>query len=108
MVGFGGAKQACVDTVTFRMITESGARVAALEVGEVHGVEDVPTVAQKRLAGDANIRLGRMESYGQLVTYPNFSFPPTDNPKIRQAILAALNMEARWTACSTRGVGCRA
>jgi len=27
------------------------------------------------------------------VTYPNFSFPPTDNPKVRQAIQAALDME---------------
>jgi len=93
VVGFGGAKKACVETVTFRMITESNSRVAALETGEVHGVEDVPTIAQKRLVANPAIRLGRMEAYGQLVTYPNFSFPPTDNPKVRQAVLAALNME---------------
>ena len=93
IAGFGGAKRACVDTVTFRMIVEPGARVAALETGEVHGVEDVPTIAHKRLAADPRIKLAPMEYYAELITYPNFSFPPTDNLKVRQAVLAALNME---------------
>ena len=93
VAGFGGYKKACVDTVTFRMMVEPGARLAALEVGEVHGVEDVPTVSHKRLAGDPRIRFLRMESFAQLMTYPNFSFPPTDNLKFRQAVQAALNME---------------
>ena len=39
------------------------------------------------------MKLGRLENYGQLVTYPNFSAPPTDNVKIRQAIQAAMDME---------------
>jgi len=45
--GFGGYKQACLDTVTFRMVPELGARVAGLETGELQGVEDVPTIAQR-------------------------------------------------------------
>ena len=40
--GFGGYKQACFDTVTFRIVTEPGARVAGLQTGELQGVEDVP------------------------------------------------------------------
>ena len=40
--GFGGYKQACLDTVTFRIVTEPGARVAGLQTGELQGVEDVP------------------------------------------------------------------
>ena len=50
--GFGGYKVACLDTVTFRMVPEPGARVAGLETGELQGVEDVPTIAQKRLAAN--------------------------------------------------------
>ena len=41
--GFGGYKQACFDTVTFRIVTEPGARVAGLKTGELQGVEDLPT-----------------------------------------------------------------
>jgi len=41
--GFGGYKQACFDTVTFRIVTEPQARVAGLKTGELQGVEDLPT-----------------------------------------------------------------
>ena len=47
--GFGGYKVACLDTITFRIVTEAGARVAGLETGEFHGAEDVPAKAQARL-----------------------------------------------------------
>ena len=35
--GFGGYKQACFDTVTFRIVTEPGARVAGLKTGRTPG-----------------------------------------------------------------------
>jgi peptide/nickel transport system substrate-binding protein len=100
LVGFGGYKQACVDTVTFRMMTEPAARTAALEVGEIHGVEDVPVTSQKRLAENKDIKLSRNETFWLNVTYPNFSYPPTDNPKVRQAILAAMDFEEIMEAAS--------
>jgi peptide/nickel transport system substrate-binding protein len=98
--GFGGNKQACVDTVTFRMMTEPAARTAALEVGEIHGVEDVPVTSQRRLAGNAAIKMTRLEMFTMNVTYPNWSAPPTDNPKVRQAILAAMDFEEIMEAAS--------
>ncbi len=98
--GFGGNKEACVDTVTFRMMTEPAARTAALEVGEIHGVEDVPVASQKRLAGNKDIKLSRLELFTMNVAYPNASFPPTDNPKVRQAILAAMDFEEIMEAAS--------
>ncbi len=100
VLGFGGAKTACLDTVTFKMMTEPAARIAALEVGEVHGVEDVPTLMQKRLASNTALKMVRLDSFWLHVTYPNFSFPPTDNPKVRQAIQAALDMEELMEAAS--------
>ncbi len=93
MRGFAGNRQACVDSVTFRMMPEAAARTAALEVGEVHAVEDVPTAAQRRLASNPNIRMSRLDNYALVMTYPNTSLPPTDNVLVRQAILAAMNME---------------
>ncbi|WP_293861494.1 ABC transporter substrate-binding protein [uncultured Alsobacter sp.] len=98
--GFGGNKEACLDTVTFRMMTEPAARTAALEVGEIQGVEDVPVASQKRLAGSKDIKLTRLELFTMNVAYPNASFPPTDNPKVRQAILAAMDFEEIMDAAS--------
>ncbi|SFZ83341.1 peptide/nickel transport system substrate-binding protein [Devosia enhydra] len=91
--GFAGHKQACVDTVTFRMLTEAGARMAALETGEVHIVENVPAISQERLAGTAGVEVVRLENFALNVAYPNWSAPPTDNALVRQAMLAALDME---------------
>jgi len=93
MRGFAGYRLACVDSVTFRMMPEAAARTAALEVGEVHGVEDVPTAAQRRLAANTNIRLSRLENFWLHITYPNTSQAPTNNLLVRQAIQAAMNME---------------
>lgn len=98
--GFGGYKQACADTITFRILIEGGTRIAALETGEVHVVEDVPTTAQKRLAANSAVKLLRLEDFWLHVAYPNFSFPPTDNLKVRQAIQAALDMEEIMEAAS--------
>jgi len=46
--GFGGYKQACFDSVTFRIVTEAGARVAGMKTGELQGVEDIPATTVAR------------------------------------------------------------
>ncbi len=98
--GFGGYKVACLDTITERMYTETAARTAALETGEIQGMASVPTASQKRLAANKSIKLLRMDNYVVPITYPNISFPPTDNVKVRQAILASLNMDEIMDAAS--------
>ena len=75
------------------MMTEAAARTAALEVGEIHGVEDVPPASQKRLRENKALKTARLETFWMNVAYPNFSNPPTDNPKVRQAMLAAMDFE---------------
>lgn len=90
--GFGGYKVACLDTVTFRIVTEAGARVAGLETGEFHGAEDVPAKAQVRLKTNPNIVLKPLENFWVQIAIPNTSAPPTDNLKVRKAIQAALDM----------------
>lgn len=98
--GFGGYKVACLDTVTFRMVTEPGARVAGLETGELQGVQSVPTVDQKRLATNPHIHLMNFANYWLNVMYGNWSRPPTDNVKFRQAVQAALNFSEIMQAAS--------
>ncbi len=91
--GFGGRKIAYFDTVIFRIVTESGARVAGLEKGEFHAVEDVPTKAAERLRGNKGIVLFPLERFWIHIAIPNHSKPPTDNLLVRRAIQVGLNME---------------
>jgi peptide/nickel transport system substrate-binding protein len=91
--GFGGYKQACFDQVTFRIVTEGGARVAGLETGELQAVEDVPTKSIDRLKANKDIKLLPLANWWIQVGIGNASAPPTDNIKVRQAIMAVLDMD---------------
>lgn len=98
--GYGGYKQACFNTVTFRIVTEPGARVAGLQTGELQGVEDVPTKSVAALKKDKNIHLLPLKNWWIQITYPNLSAPPTDNLDFRKAVQAALNMSDIMDAAS--------
>jgi len=91
--GFGGYKQACFNTVTFRIVTEAGARVAGLRTGELHGVEDIPFISVADLKKDNRITILPLENWWVHVSSANTSQAPTDNAKFRQAVMALLDME---------------
>ena len=91
--GFGGYKQACFDQVTFRIVTEGGARVAGLETGELSAVEDVPTKSLDRLKADKDVKLLPLPNWWIQIALGNASTPPTDDIRVRQAIQAALDMD---------------
>jgi peptide/nickel transport system substrate-binding protein len=91
--GFGGYKKACLDQVTFRIVTEGGARVAGLETGELQAVEDVPTKSVDRLKGNKDIRILPLANWWIQIATMNASAPPTDDMKVRQAIQAVLDMD---------------
>jgi peptide/nickel transport system substrate-binding protein len=98
--GFGGYKQACFDTVTFRIVSEPGARVAGLRAGELQGVEDVPATSVPDLKNDTNITILPLKNWWIQTANPNVSNPPTDNLLVRQAIQAALDMDEIMEAAS--------
>jgi peptide/nickel transport system substrate-binding protein len=98
--GFGGYKQACFDTVTFRIVTEPGARVAGLRTGELQGVEDIPAKSVADLKKDAAITILPLRNWWIQITYPNTSVPPTDNVMFRKAVQAALDMDEIMDAAS--------
>lgn len=91
--GFGGYKVACVDTVTYRIVTESGARVAGLQTGELMAVEDVPTKAQADLKKDPKITLLALQNWWVHIMLPNTKTAPTNNLAFRKAVQAALDMD---------------
>jgi peptide/nickel transport system substrate-binding protein len=98
--GFGGYKQACFDTVTFRIVTEPGARVAGMQTGELQGVEDLPTKSLAQLKTDKNITLLPLKNWWIQIATPNFSQPPTDNLNFRKAVQAVLDMDEIMDAAS--------
>ena len=98
--GFGGYKQACLDTVTFRIVTEPGARVAGLKTGELQGVEDLPTKSLPDLKKDPKVTILPLNNWWIQIANPNTSAPPTDNLLVRKAIQAALDMDEIMDAAS--------
>jgi peptide/nickel transport system substrate-binding protein len=98
--GFGGYKLACVDTVTFRIVTEPGARVAGLRTGEFQGVEDLPAKSVPDMKQDKNITILPLKNWWIQIATPNTSFPPTDKLGVRKAIQAALDMDEIMDAAS--------
>jgi peptide/nickel transport system substrate-binding protein len=101
--GFGGRKTAWLDRVIFRVMPEPGAQVAALEAGEVHLLEQIPIPAARRLASNKAIALHENMPWAMTTFILNMNVPPTDNPKFRQAVQVALNME-EIMAISTEGL----
>ncbi len=98
--GFGGYKQACFDTVTFRIVTEPQARVAGLKTGELQGVEDLPTKSLPDLKADKNITIIPLQNWWIQIAQPNVSVPPTDNLMFRKAVQAVLDMDEIMDAAS--------
>jgi peptide/nickel transport system substrate-binding protein len=91
--GFGGYRQACLDTVTFRIVTEASARVAGLETGELQGVEDVPTKSVEALKKNPNVTILPLLNWWIQISLPNTATAPTDNLMFRKAVQAAIGAE---------------
>ncbi len=90
--GFGGYKQACFDTVSFRIVTEPGARVAGIQTGELQGAEDIPAKSAAALAQNRNITLLPLPNWWIQIALPNTAAAPTNNLDFRRAVQAALDM----------------
>lgn len=98
--GFGGRKTVWADRVRLRFLPEASARVAALESGQVHFIEDVPQPSVKRLQGNAKIAIENLAAFQMPVVYLNHSLAPTNNVGVRRAIQAALDMDEVMLAAS--------
>ena len=91
---WGGAPS--IEYVIFRPITESAARVAALEAGDVDFIIDVPLAAFSRLNANPNIVAvaspgGRAYSLTITTLDPN---SPLANVEVRRALLTAVDPDS--------------
>jgi peptide/nickel transport system substrate-binding protein len=100
--GFSGRKTVWVDTVTIRFVPEGGARVAGLQSGDFHVLEQMPTDAAKRAGTSGQVRAYEAMPWAFQLLIFNAALPPTDNLKVRQAIQVALDHE-EIMAISTDG-----
>lgn len=91
--GFAGKKEVWFDQVDFKIVKEPGARVAGLESGQFHIIEDLPSESAKRVASNKDIRIYDLKNWWLHAAWLNEAKAPTDNLKVRQAIQAALDMD---------------
>jgi peptide/nickel transport system substrate-binding protein len=92
--GLAGAKRANVDRVEWLNIADPQTAVNALQKGELDLFEEVPTDMLKDLAKNPAVRIAPQDSLGvQAVFRFNSIQPPFNNPKVREAVLAAVNQE---------------
>lgn len=106
-----GGKKSAFDRVEWFYLPDANSAVAALKKGEVDLIEQVPPDYITPLRADPNVKLGAAGSWqGWMVM--NQLHPPFNNPKVRQAVLKAVNQEKfmaamgypldmRVTNCST-------
>ncbi|MES2937200.1 MAG: ABC transporter substrate-binding protein [Pseudomonadota bacterium] len=90
--GLSGSKKPAFDRVEWFYIPDANSAVAALKKGEVDLIEQVPADYINALRSDPAIRLAPSGSWqGWMVM--NQLHPPFNNPKVRQAVLKAVNQD---------------
>jgi peptide/nickel transport system substrate-binding protein len=83
------------DTVTFRVIPEAGARIAALLAGEVDLITGVPPSEMRRIDASGRARSGAVDSVRSVFVKYNLLTPPfRDNQRLRQALNLAVDRAA--------------
>lgn len=101
--GFGGRKTVYLDRVIMRIMPEAGARLSALESGQVQEAEDVPPAAAKRLRRAGKFQIQEILTFQKPVLYLNHQLPPTNDLRVRQAIALALDMSQIMPAAADNG-----
>lgn len=93
----GGSK---VDTLTFQVVPEDGARIAMLQTGEADIIYPVPPIDVDRISSDPSIHITNIPSitYRYVTLNTNMSLPDGRKPfadlRVRQALNYAFDSEA--------------
>ncbi len=84
-------------TITYRIIPDDAARVAALEAGEVDIAPNVPHSAAARVERKSNLRLATIPSLRQFATFIDVANPkakPLEDARVRLALNLAIDRAA--------------
>jgi len=90
--GYGGRKEALVNRVMIRFIPEPSSMVAAIETGEIHIAESVPTTSKATIEKNPNVTLISVQPAMQHMVYVNPTKPPFDKLEVRRAVQIALDI----------------
>ena len=89
-----GGKVVKVDRVEWIYIPDSATAAAALNAGEADWWEQMPPDLIPLLARNKDITVKNIDPLGSMgMIRFNFLYPPFDNPKMRQALLYAVNQQ---------------
>lgn len=86
-------EQPTLDELTFRFVPEPGARVAALEAGEVDTIQRVPPADRGRLEDNGDINVVEAPSVRTIYMGFNTQREPFDNPMVRRALNYCVDKE---------------
>jgi peptide/nickel transport system substrate-binding protein len=87
-----GPKRALVDRVEWQIIPDPATAASALRAGEVDWWERTTADLHPLLAREPDLVVALPDALGFIATFrPNHLHPPFDNPKLRRALLPAVN-----------------
>jgi peptide/nickel transport system substrate-binding protein len=87
-----GPKRALIDRVEWHVIPDPATAAAALRAGEVDWWERTTADLHPMLARERDIVVSIPDALGFIATFrPNHLHPPFDNPRLRRALLPAVN-----------------
>ncbi len=89
---WGGAPK--VANVTYRFIEEPATRVAELQAGRVDIAVAIPIAQVATIKGDKNLTLQAVPSPTVQALRLNVAHPPTNDPRVRQALNYAVDRDA--------------
>ena len=95
--GHGGKRTAWVDEIRFLPVPDVAVRIAGIESGEYHFAQTVKPDQYDRLKANPKIDLAIVRPSAWITAAPNHKQGVMTNRKIRQAMQAALDMDAIMT-----------
>lgn len=88
--GLSGSKKPNFTRVEWLSLPDTNSAIAALRKGEIDFIERVPPDYVATLRADPNVKVGVSDSSQGLMVM-NHLYPPFDNPKVRRALLMAVD-----------------
>ncbi|MGP6170418.1 ABC transporter substrate-binding protein [Microbacterium sp. A204] len=88
---YNGPRPALAAGMNWNLLADASARVTAMSTGTVQAIEDVPYIDVDTLAATAEVE--SVQSFGLLFAMFNTSAAPFDDPRVRQAMFYALDMD---------------
>jgi len=82
------------DTVIVRFLSETATRMAALEAGEVHVIQNAPPDTLKRIKENDELKVINVSSCRQVFISFMTDRPPFDNKDLRHAVSHAIDRQA--------------